>query len=155
MRSIGQSHIERWKIKRAGKIGARSFNYERDTLRQIFEYARLNLRGIILDNPVDTVKKRKTDKVHTVIPTKEQFRVLLTALRNQPKAQPAAELIEFLAYSGLRLGGEACEVRWRDVNFDLNTLVVTGGENGTKNHEFRVVPLFPPLRQISCWPESK
>jgi len=143
VRSIGQTHIEKWKIARAGEISGRSFNYERDTLRLIFEYARLNLR-IILDNPVDTVKKRKTDKPHTVIPTKDQFRVLLTALRNQPKAQPAAELIEFLAYSGLRLG-EACEVRWRDVNFDLNTLVVTGGENGTKNHEFRVVPLFPPL----------
>jgi integrase len=143
VRSIGQTQIERWKITRAGEIGARSFNYERDTLRQIFEYARLNLR-IILDNPADTVKKRKTDKPHIVIPTKEQFRTLLAALRNEPRAKEAARLVEFLAYSGLRLG-EAREVCWRDINFDLNTLVVTGGEIGTKNHEFRIVPLFAPL----------
>jgi integrase len=30
------------------------------------------------------------------------------------------------------------------VNFDLGTLLVTGGELGTKNHEVRTVPLFPP-----------
>ncbi len=111
MRSIGQTLVERWKIKRAGEVGARSFNYDREVLKQLFEYARLNLR-IILENPLDTVKKRKQDKPHIVIPTKDQFRAMLVAMRSEPKARPAASFVEFLAYSGLRLG-EAQGVRWR------------------------------------------
>lgn len=146
VRSVGFTHIEKWKIKRAAEISARSFNYERDSLRQIFEYARLNLR-IILENPVDAVKKRKTEKPHIVIPNKEQFRVLLSTLRAELRAHEAPDFIEFLAYSGLRLG-EGSQVRWVDVNFDLNVLVVTGGEHGTKNHEFRSIPLSTPLRRL-------
>jgi len=70
-------------------------------------------------------------------------------LRNEPQAvrSGAAAFAEFLAYSGLRLG-EGREVQWRDVNFDLNTLLVTGGETGTKNHQDRTVPLFPGLRRL-------
>src|SRR6202034_3001500 len=44
--------------------------------------------------------------------------------------------------------GEATEVRWRDVNFEADTLLVTGGEQGTKNHDVRTISLFPPLRRL-------
>ncbi len=93
------------------------------------------------------VKKRKQPVKELQIPTKEQFRALVSALRSEPRAKEAADFVEFLAYSGLRLG-EARAVRWRDVNFELNTLLVTGGADGTKNHEVRTVPLFPPLKLL-------
>jgi integrase len=96
---------------------------------------------------VDTVKKRKQDKAQIVIPSKTQFRALLAQLRQETRAEDAANLVEFLGYSGLRLG-EGTQVQWQDVNFDLGTLLVTGGEQGTKNHEERSVPLFPPLRRL-------
>src|SRR5204862_3252484 len=35
-----------------------------------------------------------------------------------------------------------------DVNFELNTLLVTGGETRTKNHQHRTVSLFPGLRRL-------
>ena len=146
VRSIGHSEVERWKIARSAVIGPRSFNYERDVVRQIFEYARLDLR-ILLENPAETVKRRKEEKRQAVIPSKEQFKVLLSALRAEPRAKEAGDFIEFLGYSGLRLG-EAIAVRWEDVNFDLGTLAVTGGEAGTKNHEGRTIPMFPPLRRL-------
>jgi len=146
VRSIGQAQIENWKIHRSKELSARSFNYERDTIRQLFEYARLNQR-IILENPADTVKRRKMDKPQIFIPSKEQFQILLAALRGEPRAREAALFVEFLAYSGLRLG-EAREVLWRDINFKLGSLAVTGGDLGTKNHEFRSIPLFPPLRRF-------
>jgi len=146
VRSIGFGDLESWKIERAPKLSPRSFNYERDTLRQMFEYARLNL-NIILENPVDAIKKRKMEKPHILIASKEQFRVLLSTLRAAPRARQIPDFVEFLAYSGLRLN-EARQVRWVDVNFDLNALVVTGGEHGTKNHEFRSIPLSPPLRRL-------
>jgi len=61
-----------------------------------------------------------------------------------------------LAYSGLRLG-EARAVRWQDINFEFGTLLVTGGEDGTRNHEVRTVPLFPPLRKLleTMWNRRK
>jgi integrase len=31
---------------------------------------------------------------------------------------------------------------------ELNTLLVTGGETGTKNHQHRTIPLFPGLRRL-------
>jgi integrase len=34
------------------------------------------------------------------------------------------------------------------VNFDLGLLTVTGGVDGTKNHQHRTIPLFPPLRRL-------
>jgi hypothetical protein len=52
--------------------------------------------------PVDTVKKRKQDKAQIVIPSKAQFAALLAQMRKEPKARDAANLIEFLGYSGGR-----------------------------------------------------
>ena len=146
MRSIGQPQIEKWKIKRGVAVSARSFNYEREVLRRLFEYARANLR-IILDNPALDIKKRKVGKAELVIPSKEQFRKLVETLRAEPRVKIAADLVEFLGYSGLRRG-EATQARWRDVNFGSDSLLVTGGEQGTKNHEVRTIPLFPPLRRL-------
>ena len=146
VRSVGQKQIEAWKIKRGALVGPRSFNYEREILRRLFEYARTGLR-IILENPAQDIKKRKVGKAQLVIPTKEQFRVLVETLRAEPRATDAADFVEFLGYSGLRLG-EATQVIWRDVKFDADSLLVTGGEQGTKNHEVRTIPLFPPLRRL-------
>jgi integrase len=146
VRSIAQTHIEAWKIKRGAAVSARSFNYEREVLRRLLEYARTSLR-IILENPALEIKKRKVGKQKLVIPTKEQFRILVEKLRAEPRVKIAADFVEFLGYSGLRLG-EATQVRWRDVDFDADTLLVTGGEQGTKNHEVRTIPLFAPLRRL-------
>jgi integrase len=146
VRSVGQTQIEAWKAKRGAAVGPRSFNYEREVLLRLFEYARKTLR-IILENPALEIKKRKTGKHELTIPTKQQFRILVERLRTAPRAEEAADFVEFLGYSGLRLG-EATQVRWRDVKFDADALLVTGGEQGTKNHEVRTIPLFPPLRRL-------
>lgn len=146
VRSVGQTQVEAWKIKRGAAVGPRSFNYEREVLRRLFEYAKTSLR-IILENPAIEVKKRKVGKSKVVIPTKEQFRSLVATMRAGHKAKDSADFVEFLGYSGLRLG-EAIKVLWGDVNFDADSLLVTGGEQGTKNHEVRTIPLFPPLRRL-------
>lgn len=146
VRSIGQRQIEAWKIKRAPLVAARTFNYEREVLRRVLEYAKVTLR-IIMENPALEIKKRKVGKAEVVIPTKEQFRLLVETLRAEPRVKEAADFVEFLGYSGLRLG-EATQVKWRDINFKADTLLVTGGEQGTKNHEVRTIPLFSPLRRL-------
>jgi integrase len=148
MRSITSADIEKWKLRRGASIAARTFNKELETLNHIIRYAR-DVKGILLDNPAEKVRNRKTATATVEIPSKEQFGTLLAELRNEPQAvrSGAVAFAEFLAYSGLRLG-EGREVRWRNVNFDLNTVLVTGGETGTKNHQHRTIPLFPGLRRL-------
>ncbi len=147
VRAIGASEFEAWKIQRGAKLSARSWNIDVETLKQIFEYAQNTLR-ILIDNPARHLKRKKEPKPGIVIPSKEQFRSLLNELRNGHRATgEAADFIEFLGYSGMRRG-EGREVRWRDINVDLGTVLITGGELGTKNYEARTIPLFGPLRRL-------
>jgi integrase len=152
VKSIGLREIEHWKTARAAKLAARTYNIEVETLRQVFEYAREDLR-IILENPAAKLKRRKESRHRPEIPTKVQFIQLLTEMKAEPKSVEGAKLVEFLAYSGLRVG-EAVSVCWSDVDFKTGTLTVTGGDKGTKNHEFRVIPLFSPLEKFLKRPET-
>jgi len=147
VKAIGFSEIDRWKQKRGASISARSHNIELETLKNLLRYA--CKRGILLDNHADGFKRRKQPKAVVDLPTHEQFRVLARTLREAPQAvaSGAADMVEFLAYSGMRVG-EAREVCFRDVNFELGTILVTGGELGNKNHEERSIPLFPNLRKL-------
>jgi integrase len=44
--------------------------------------------------------------------------------------------------------GEANAIRWAEVDFERGCFTVTGGDVGTKNHEARVVPMFPVFREF-------
>ena len=72
---------------------------------------------------------------------------MVAQMRTDSRSVDAANFAEFLAYSGCRLG-EATAMVWGDVDFDLKNFTVTGGEQGTKNHEARTVPLFSPLERL-------
>lgn len=147
VRAIGAKEVEAWKIKRGPAISPRTWNIEVETLKQIFVYAKHTLR-ILLDNPVEGLKRKKEGKSGIVIPSKEQFCALVNELRSGHRATgEAADLVEFLAYSGCRIA-EARSVRWRDLNEQLGSVLITGGELGTKNHEARTIPFFEPLRRL-------
>ncbi|MFA5189434.1 MAG: site-specific integrase [Verrucomicrobiia bacterium] len=145
VRSIDRLQVEAWATRRSKDASARTFNIDRETLMQILDYAVGH--GLILDNPARFIHRRKESRPLLVIPSKIQFTTLIDKLRTEPQAQEAADLCEFLAYSGCRLG-EAVQIRWGDVKFDNKTFMVTGGETGTKNHEARTVPLFPSLERL-------
>lgn len=141
--NITVAGCEEWASKRHDKIAASTFNKERETLIAVIDYA--IREGLTLDNPAYQVKKRKQEKTVILIPSKDEFSRLIRVLRSSEKRlQRAADLIELLAYSGMRLG-EATEIRWHDIDFERECFVVTGGSTGTKNHESRIVPLFPAL----------
>jgi integrase len=147
MRAIGAREIEAWKIKRGSKLSPRSWNIDVETLKQIFDYAQNTLR-ILLDNPAKNLKRKRQPRPGIVIPSKEQFRALVSELRlGHRSTGEAADLVEFLGYSGCRVGEARC-VRWRDINERLGTILITGGESGTKNLEARTIPLFAPLRRL-------
>jgi integrase len=148
-RSIGYSDIEAWLRRRGSKLAPRTHNIELETLKLIFRYA--GERGILLDSPADQFKRRRQPKSIVAIPTHAQFSDLVASMRKSPRAvaSGAADMIEFLAYSGMRVG-EAREVRVQDVNFGRNTILITGGALGTKNLRQRSIPLFPNLRNLLC-----
>ena len=147
VRSISEIHMETWKERRGSTLSPRSWNIEVETLSLILRYARDNLR-IIIDNPAESLKRRKQPKNRITIPSKDEFRRLLDDLRSGHRSTgDAADLVEFLAYSGCRVA-EAAGLRWLDVNFENNSLTITGGDTGTKNHEARVIPLFEPTRRL-------
>lgn len=146
LRSITPAHCDAWKVKRGPTVKGSTFNIDRETLRMIFAYALRD--GLILDSPARFIPRRKAERVALVIPSRAQFGKLVEHLcASRYKNLPAVEFVQFLAYSGCRLG-EAVGMVWGDVNFEGKSFVVTGGEAGTKNHEARHVPLFPPLAKL-------
>jgi integrase len=152
IRNISMAQCDKWLEKRGNSISASSFAQELDTLRLILDYA--VKRGLLLDNPAASIKRRKIVSKRIVVPTREQFRSIIAAVRDgenlfgsQGRGKDGADLLELLAYSGCRLR-EATELRWKDVDFERSCITVTGGEGGTKNHETRTVPMAPALKEL-------
>lgn len=152
IRNIQPAHCERWVTGRGASISARTFVHELDTMRLIFDYAvRL---GLMLSNPAKDIKRRRIIQTPIAVPTREQFPKLIAEMRAadgrphiQERAKHGADLVELLAYSGCRLS-EATSLRWRDVDFEKGVFTVTGGEDGTKNHEQRTAPMTTALRAL-------
>lgn len=144
IRNISRATCDEWVTKRGAEIAASTFNKEIQTLRAVLAYACRD--GLLLDNPASHIETRTQRKTEVGIPTREQFRTMLAKVRTMDyRARNGADLIELLAYSGMRLA-EGTSLRWCDVDFERGAFSVTGGENGTKNNEARSVPLFPALR---------
>lgn len=145
-RKLSRADCDRWAARRSQEVAAATFNHERDTLRLVLRHA--VEEGLILENPAHSITRRRVGKRPMLIPSRDEFARLVQAIRAlDPRAQPGADLVELLAYSGMRLR-EATELLWGDVDFGRGVFVVTGGERGTKNHEARTVPLFPAMRAL-------
>jgi integrase len=151
LRNVTTAHCEAWVTKRGYKIAPQTFAHELDTMKAVFDYAKE--QGLILRNPAQAIKRKRILPAKIEVPTLDQFRQLVAAIRrsdgradSQAKAKDGADLVELLAYSGCRLN-EACNLRWRDMHFDRTPpcFTVTGGERMTKNYETRTVPMTDAL----------
>jgi integrase len=160
LRTITKQELVEWAAGRAKEVTARTFNIDRETLRLLFRYAKDTLH-VVSDNHAQGLAKRKSKKTHVVPPTKEQFAALVAYIdvskrkHKDDLSRNAAMFVRFLAYTGMRLEEARC-VRWKHVDFKKGTLLVTGGEGGTKNHSERTIPLFPPVRDLFAkFPEDQ
>jgi len=84
------------------------------------------------------------------LPSRQEFLKFVDTSRDAGARQSkdCANLVCFLAYSGLRIG-EANYVTWGDVNFARHQLHVLGDpETATKNGETRFVPMIPELERL-------
>ena len=168
---ISQEDLDNWQVKRGKQISTSTFNKERGELLNILDFA--VEKGIINRNPgrpdpgfrIRGLKPKQNKSKHPYILSQTEFRNLLNEVRTfnndapkgvirpkgvlDPRTQEAGNLIEFLAYSGMRVS-EAINIKWADVQFGGNypSVTIRGGDEGTKNGEVRVIPLFPDLHKL-------
>ncbi|MBK1881007.1 site-specific integrase [Luteolibacter pohnpeiensis] len=123
-----------------------STTHANNALRLITQIGELLVEdGSISKNPAKVLRRKKAkDKAVRPLPSVAVLDSIIESVRSGPSTE-AADLIEFLAWSGLRIG-EAREVKWEDIG--AGWLLVTGGESKTKNHRTRRVPINERLRLL-------
>lgn len=150
---ITPQECKTWAAKLRADISSQYFNNVIDTLRLVLDSAiehHIKQGGIVIANPADDVARAKIKPKHLKLPEPDQFRDLLAHVRKQNSwGKASAELIEFLAYSGLRLYTEAQWVTWEDVDWKRNEIVVRGDPHtATKNWEIRRIPVLPNMADL-------
>lgn len=145
---ISKSDCLDW-AARFGKTSSPSaFNNTVGTLRLILNIA--VEAGARYDNPAVHIKRKKIRQKLLELPSQKQFIELVTAIRNSDGgwAERCADLVEFLAYSGCRIG-EAARVDGHHCDFEKGEITVLGDPvTGTKNWEIRRVPMISDMRRL-------
>jgi integrase len=142
-----------WAARLGKEIASQYFNNVIGTLRLIIDEGVKHVRqtgGPVLENSARELSRARIPAKTLTLPEPDQFRALVTLIRDGSSWGPkAAELIEFLAYSGLRLYTEAQWVTWEDVDCQRREIVVRGNpETHTKNWEVRRIPILPDMETL-------
>jgi integrase len=110
--------------------------------------------GARYDNPALAAKRtREHTKKQIKLPEFGQFEKLVAEVSRPLNgfSRPAADLVEFLAYGGFRIG-EAKFVTWGDCDFNRGEIVLRGhpveGLKGRYVGETRIVPMIPDMRKL-------
>ncbi len=151
---ITVEECKEWAAKLNKEIACHYFNNTIGTLKQIIE-AGIKLHkesgGPRLENPAAELKRTRITQKDLQLPEPSQFRELLNNVRMRSGGwgPRVGDLIEFLAYSGLRIGSEAIWVTWEDIDWQRKEIIVRGHpETGTKNSEIRRVPIISDLENL-------
>lgn len=148
IRRISAADCEEWAKRFAEQYSASSYNHTISLVKHAFDVA---VRACVrYDNPAKDLgrKEEKTKVLH--LPSSEQFEAFVTEVEHSGsgKSKPCANLIRFLAYSGCRKS-EAARVTFGDLDFSAGRIRVLGDpDTGTKNGEWRTVPMVPEMKQL-------
>lgn len=117
-------------------------------LRGVFEIGVES--GARYDNPARFVKRVGERPKKLELPEFDKFVSFVDAIENAGSgfSKPCAEFVRFLSFGGFRKL-EAAFITWADCDFTKGKIIVRGDpETGTKNGEFREVPMIPDMRQM-------
>jgi len=143
-----------WATKLSSDIAAQYYNNTIATLRLVIDAGieeHLRRGGRPTGNPAGRLPRVRIPVKQLRLPEAEQFRSLVenVATRSGGWGRREADLIQFLAFSGLRAFSEAQWVTWEDVDWHRKEIVVRGDPaTGTKNAEVRRIPLVPDLEAL-------
>ena len=148
VRKISERDCENWLIALPAAYAPTVVNNSIGTLRAVFDEAIST--GARFNNPAADLSRVKVRAKRLELPSREEFLKFVEEIRTAGARQSkdCANLVKFLAYSGVRIG-EARFVTWADANFSRRELHVRGDpETATKNGETRYVPMIPELEEM-------
>jgi len=148
IRKITQSDCKKWASAYAKTASPTNYNNTVAILRHVLTVA--IEAGVVYGNTAAVVKRAPIRAKQITLPTTEKFNALIAEIGSghSRHSMNCADFAAGLAFTGCRLG-EACEITWRDIDFDVGEIVVRGDVNtGTKNWELRRVPLIPDARAL-------
>jgi integrase len=139
----GDEQREWWKKTIKGRSAA-WVNNAHAIVKMVVQNARAE-RMPVDECPLKRVPKKR--KRESVLPSSSDFLRIVENIRSMRKShsENMAQMVEFLAWSGLRIG-ELRAVTWEDVGDEW--LTVRGGIEGTKNRKVRRLPISGPLRVV-------
>jgi len=148
VRRVSDRDCENWLARYQQQYAPTVVNNSIGTLRAVFDEAIST--GARFNNPAAGLSRVKVRAKRLALPSREEFLRFVEEIRTAGARQSkdCANLVKFLAYSGVRIG-EARFVTWADTNFGRRELHVRGDpETATKNGETRYVPMIPELEQM-------
>ena len=143
-----------WAAKLQKKIACHYYNNTIGTLKQILQIGIKNHKeksGVRLDNPAFELKRTKIKQKDLQLPERSQFRDMVANLRKDSGGwgPRIGDLVEFLAYSGMRIASEAIWVNWEDVDWKRKEIIVRGHpDTSTKNNEIRRIPIIEDMANL-------
>lgn len=148
LRRITRTDCREW-ARRFSKVASPSrYNNTIAGLRHVFD--RGIEAGVIYGNPASQLERVPVRAKEISLPTRDEFLQMVKVIRGAGAwcSRDCADLIEALAYTGMRKG-EAAEIELRDLDLKASEIVVRGDvETGTKNWTVRRVPLIPDARLL-------
>jgi site-specific recombinase XerD len=117
-------------------------------LKKVFDQA-VN-EGVIFRNPLGRLERVTVRTPKLDLPSREQYFDIVQRVRQSGHrtAQDAGDTVEFLAYSGCRVG-EARRVVWADCDFEGQELTIRGDlDTNTKNWLIRKIPMISSLSKL-------
>jgi hypothetical protein len=136
------------------EIASQYFNNMIGTLRLVIAKgikAHKEKTGIVLENPAMELRRVRVKPKDLKLPASAHFKALVENLRKKSGGwgPRVADLIEFLAYSGMRIKSEALWVKWDDIDWKQKEIIVRGNPvTATKNSEIRRVPIIQNLETL-------
>lgn len=151
---ITEQGCKDWAGRLNGTISSHFFNNTVSTLKMVLSLGIRNHAqngGELMKNPALALKKVRVKPKELHLPESGQFKMLVAALRKDGKIRGprVADMVEFLAYGGMRVRSEARNVKWADVDWERKEIIVRGHEEtGTKNGDIRRVPMLPDMENL-------
>lgn len=152
--NITPAACKEWASDLNSKIASHYFNNTIGTLRQVIDVglkAHKANGGTVFENPAEELKRVRVKQKEMTLPEPSQFKDLVANVRANSGAwgQRVGDLVEFLAYGGMRIKSEAILVTWADVDWTRNEIIVRGDSvTATKNGEIRRVPILPDMEGL-------
>ena len=143
-----------WSAKLIKEIACHYYYNTLGTLKQVLQVGIKGHKangGGALESPAAEIKKTRVKRKELRLSEPSQFKELIANIRRRSGGWGPrdGDLVEFLAYSGLRTKSEAVWVTGEDIDWTRKEIIVRGDPvTATKNSETRRVPILPDMDNL-------